>query len=162
MVLSGFILVVGVAGFFRHEMFNLTFPLAHNLFHLVSGVIAVVAGFSKNAASQRHFGLAFGSIYTLVAIAGFLGLHDVGPIQLGLHALQLHPSRRRASQCSRWFCSHQVNVCRQLGPFPDPGGALGAALGGVGGALGGFDDPEGAAVEAGAVDAFAAGAVLFF
>lgn len=85
-ILSGFILVaVGVAGFFRHEMFNLTFPLAHNLFHLVSGVIALVAGFGKNAASQRRFGLAFGTTYTLVAVAGFLGLHDLGSIRLGLN-----------------------------------------------------------------------------
>jgi hypothetical protein len=85
-VLSGLILVtVGIAGFFRHEMFNLTFPPAHNLFHLVSGVIALAAGFSTNAASQRSFGLIFGSVYTLVAIAGFLGLQDLGPIQLGLN-----------------------------------------------------------------------------
>jgi hypothetical protein len=34
-VLSGAILVVvGIGGFFRHEMFNLTFPPAHNIFHL--------------------------------------------------------------------------------------------------------------------------------
>jgi len=85
-VLSGLILVVvGVAGFFRHEMFNLTFPLAHNLFHLLSGVIALVAGFSKNKASQRNFGLGFGTIYTLVAVVGFLGLHDLGSIQLDLN-----------------------------------------------------------------------------
>jgi hypothetical protein len=85
-VLSGLILViVGIAGFFRHEMFHLTFPPAHNLFHLLSGVIALAAGFSKNAASQRSFGLVFGSVYTLVAVAGFLGLHDLGSIQLGLN-----------------------------------------------------------------------------
>lgn len=85
-VLSGFILVaVGIAGFFRHEMFNLTFPVAHNLFHLVSGVIALVAGLSQSTSSQRNFGLVFGTLYTLVAIAGFLGLHDLGSIQLGLN-----------------------------------------------------------------------------
>jgi len=44
-VLSGAILlVVGVVGFFRHEMFNLTFPPVHNIFHPVSGVIALWAG----------------------------------------------------------------------------------------------------------------------
>lgn len=85
-VLSGAILVaVGIAGFFRHEMFNLTFPLAHNLFHLVSGVIALIVGLGRNAASQHIFGLAFGTIYTLVAVAGLLGLHDLGSIQLGLN-----------------------------------------------------------------------------
>src|SRR5260370_42357596 len=85
-VLSGAILVVvGVAGFVRHEMFNLTFPPAHNVFHLVSGRIALWAGLGKNANGPRWFGLIFGVIYTLVAIAGFAGLRDLGPIQLDLN-----------------------------------------------------------------------------
>jgi hypothetical protein len=85
-ILSGFILVaVGTAGFFRHEMFNLTFPPAHNLFHLLSGVIALFAGLGANPSGPRRFGLIFGSIYVLVAIAGFAGLRDLGPIQLGLN-----------------------------------------------------------------------------
>ena len=85
-VLSGFILVVvGIAGFFRHEMFNLTFPPAHNLFHLLSGAIALFAGFRRNRNGPRLFGLIFGSVYTSVAIAGFAGLRDLGPIQLDLN-----------------------------------------------------------------------------
>jgi hypothetical protein len=85
-ILSGFILVaVGMAGFFRHEMFNLTFPPAHNLFHLLSGVIALFAGLGRYASGPRLFGLIFGSIYTVLAIAGFAGLHDLGPVQLGLN-----------------------------------------------------------------------------
>ena len=85
-VLSGFILVVvGVAGFFRREMFNLTFPPAHNVFHLLSGVIALFAGLRSSLTGPRLFGLVFGSVYTVVAVAGFVGLHDFGPIQLGLN-----------------------------------------------------------------------------
>ena len=85
-VLSGAVLlVVGVVGFFRHEMFNLTFPPAHNIFHLVSGVIALWAGLGKSADGPRRFGLIFGAIYTLVAIAGFAGLRDFGPMQLDLN-----------------------------------------------------------------------------
>jgi hypothetical protein len=86
-VLSGAILVVvGIAGFFRHEMFNLTFPPAHNVFHLGSGVIALWAGPGKNENGPRLFGLVFGGIYTALAIAGFLGLRDLGPIQMDLNA----------------------------------------------------------------------------
>jgi hypothetical protein len=85
-VLSGLILVVvGVAGFFRHEMFNLTFPPAHNMFHLGSGIIALWAGLGSNVHGPRRFGLIFGAIYTLVAIAGFAGMRDLGPIQLDLN-----------------------------------------------------------------------------
>jgi hypothetical protein len=84
-VLSGAILVVvGVAGFYRREMFNLTFPPAHNVFHLVSGVIALWAGLGKSADGPRQFGLLFGAIYILLAIVGFAGLRDLGPIQLNL------------------------------------------------------------------------------
>lgn len=85
-ILSGFILVVvGIAGFFHHQMFNLTFPPAHNLFHLLSGVIALFAGLGADPSGPRRFGLIFGSIYSLLAIAGFAGLHDLGPLRLGLN-----------------------------------------------------------------------------
>src|SRR5258708_14374642 len=84
-VLSGAILVVvGVVGFFRHEMFNLTFPPAHNVFHLGSGLIALWAGLGKRAGRPRRFCLIFGAIYPLVPIAGFAGMPDLGPVQLGL------------------------------------------------------------------------------
>jgi len=83
-LLSGIILLaVGVVGFFRHEMFDLTFPPAHNLFHLLSGLAALFSFSRPNG--PRLFGLLFGSIYTLLAFAGFLGLHDLGSIQLGLN-----------------------------------------------------------------------------
>ncbi|HZR27353.1 MAG TPA: DUF4383 domain-containing protein [Terriglobales bacterium] len=85
-VLSGAILfVVGVAGFFRYEMFNLTFPPAHNVFHLVSGLIALVAGLGKSANGVRLFGLIFGAIYLTIAVAGFAGLQDLGPMRMGLN-----------------------------------------------------------------------------
>ena len=85
-VLSGAILVVvGVVGFFRHEMFNLTFPPAHNVFHLGSGVVALWTGLGKSVEGPRRFGLTFGAIYTLLAIAGFAGMRDLGPIQLDLN-----------------------------------------------------------------------------
>jgi hypothetical protein len=86
-VLSGAILVVvGIAGFFRHEMFNLTFPPAHNIFHLGSGVIGLWAGLGKSGNGVRRFGLIFGGIYTLLAIAGFAGLRDLGAIRFDLNS----------------------------------------------------------------------------
>jgi hypothetical protein len=85
-VLSGAILVVvGVVGSFRHEMFNLTFPPAHNVFHLLSGLVAVWTGLGKDANGPQRFGLIFGTIYAAVAIAGFAGMRDLGPIQLDLN-----------------------------------------------------------------------------
>ena len=87
LVVSGMILmVVGVAGFFRHEMFHLTFPPAHNLFHLLSGIVALWASFGGTPAGPRRFGLIFGTVYVLVALAGFSGLQDLGAMRLGLNA----------------------------------------------------------------------------
>ena len=86
-VLSGFILIaVGVAGFFRHEMFDLTFPPVHNLFHLLSGVLALLVSFGGHPGGPRRFGLIFGAIYILVALAGFAGLRDLRAIALGLNS----------------------------------------------------------------------------
>jgi hypothetical protein len=48
-------------------------------------VIALAAGLGKTPAGPRRFGIVFGTIYTLVAIAGFLGLHGLGSMQLGLN-----------------------------------------------------------------------------
>lgn len=39
----------------------------------------------NNTNGVRRFGLIFGAIYTLVAIAGFAGLRDLGPIQMDLN-----------------------------------------------------------------------------
>ncbi len=55
------------------------------MFHLLSGAIALFTAFRRNANGPRLFGLIFGSVYTFVAIAGFAGLRDLGPIQLDLN-----------------------------------------------------------------------------
>src|SRR2546429_9979577 len=81
---AAILLVVGVVGFFRHEMFNLRFPPAHNVFHLVSGAIGLWAGLRNNANAVRRFGQILGAIYSLVAIVRFVGLPDFGPILLDL------------------------------------------------------------------------------
>jgi len=53
-------------------MFNLKFPPAHNVFHLVSGLIALWAGLGKNVDGPRWFGLDFWSDLYVVAIVALL------------------------------------------------------------------------------------------
>jgi hypothetical protein len=48
-------------------------------------LIALWAGLGKSVDGPRRFGLIFGTVYTLVAIAGFAGMRDLGPIQLDLN-----------------------------------------------------------------------------
>src|SRR5207245_917100 len=52
---------------------------------LGSGVVALWAGLGKTANGPRRFGLIFGAIYMLLALAGFAGMRNLGPIQLDLN-----------------------------------------------------------------------------
>lgn len=79
------LLLVGIAGFLTHKMMGLTFYPAHNVIHIVSGLIGLWAGLGKSANGPRLFAQIFGVVYTLVGLAGLAGLHDLGPIQLGLN-----------------------------------------------------------------------------
>lgn len=80
------LLLAGIVGFLTDELFGmLKFHPAHNVIHLVSGAIGLWAGLGKNANAPRLFAQIFGVVYTLVAIAGFAGMQDLGPIQLGLN-----------------------------------------------------------------------------
>lgn len=49
---------------------------AHNIVHLLSGIAALACGFAGEKAS-RIFSLAFGAVYGLVAVLGFLGVQLV-------------------------------------------------------------------------------------
>ena len=80
------LLLAGVCGFFMHDLFGLiVFHPIHNVIHLGSGAIGVLVALGKNPNGPRTFAQVFGVIYTLVAIAGFFGVVDLGSIQLGLN-----------------------------------------------------------------------------
>ncbi len=78
------LLVVGGLGFARPVMFGLPFYPAHNVLHVVTGLLGLWAGLSKGANGPRTFSQLFGAAYTLMAIAGFSGMHDLGSLHLGL------------------------------------------------------------------------------
>jgi len=69
------LLLVGILGF-THYLDSLGAHLnhAHNLVHIVSGLIAVYFGFAGSAGAARSFCLLFGIAYLLLGVAGwFLG-----------------------------------------------------------------------------------------
>ena len=69
------LLLVGIAGF-THYLDSLGAHLnqAHNLVHIVSGLLALYFGFSGTASAARSFCLVFGIVYLLLGVAGwFLG-----------------------------------------------------------------------------------------
>jgi len=67
-------LVVGIAGIFSHNLLGAHLNMAHNMVHIVSGVVALYFGFSGSYSGARGFCLLFGLVYLLLGVCGwFLG-----------------------------------------------------------------------------------------
>jgi hypothetical protein len=78
-------LLVGVLGF-THVLDSLGAHLspAHNLVHIVSGVIALYFGFAGSLGGAKTFCIIFGLIYLLLGILGLaMGELNIGPLMLG-------------------------------------------------------------------------------
>jgi hypothetical protein len=62
---------------------------AHNIVHIVSGVVALYFGFAGSLSGARGFSLVFGIVYLALGIFGMLlgtgsdKMWHVGPLQLG-------------------------------------------------------------------------------
>ena len=77
-VLGAVLTVVGVAGLFTGDML-LWFGtnLLHNLVHLVSGLLGLLAGLTADGAYAKWYNVGFGVVYLLVALLGLLGVGAV-------------------------------------------------------------------------------------
>ena len=64
--------IVGIAGIFSHNLLGAHLSMAHNVVHLVSGVIALYFGFSGSYGGARGFCLLFGIVYLLLGVCGYL------------------------------------------------------------------------------------------
>lgn len=79
------LLLVGVLGF-THVLDSLGAHLspAHNLVHILSGVIALYFGFAGSLGGAKTFCIIFGLIYLLLGILGLaMGELHIGPLMLG-------------------------------------------------------------------------------
>lgn len=69
---AGFVLIgVGLVGFAAPGLLGMHLTPIHNVVHLVTGGLALYFGFAAPHGA-RGFALAFGSIYLLLGIAGFV------------------------------------------------------------------------------------------
>ena len=71
-ILGVVFLIVGVAGFVAPGLMGTHLSLAHNLVHIISGAIALYFGFAGSASGARTFCLAFGAVYLLLGVVGFV------------------------------------------------------------------------------------------
>ena len=67
----GFILV-GLLGIIAPGVLGLHTSMAHNLIHLISGAAALYIGLRGTLRAARMFNLAFGAVYLLLGVVGFV------------------------------------------------------------------------------------------
>jgi len=66
------LLLVGIVGFFTHNLLGLHLTNIHNIVHILTGLVALYFGVSGSDASARTFSQVFGAIYALLGIVGFI------------------------------------------------------------------------------------------
>ncbi len=79
------LLLVGVLGFTRVlDPLGAHLSPAHNLVHIVSGVIALYFGFAGSLSGAKGFCLVFGLVYLALGVLGLvMGDLNLGPLVLG-------------------------------------------------------------------------------
>ena len=69
------LVLMGVIGFFVPHLMGMHLTPFHNFVHLFSGAFAIFFGVKGTPRAARNFCFAFGAVYGLLAVAGFLGGH---------------------------------------------------------------------------------------
>ena len=71
-ILGVVFVLVGIAGFVMPGFLGTHLSLAHNLVHIISGIIALYFGFAGSASAARGFCIVFGLVYLLLGVVGFV------------------------------------------------------------------------------------------
>lgn len=87
-ILGVVFLLVGVIGFVKGDLLGAHLTMAHNVVHLVSGIIALYFGFAGAMSGAKAFCLVFGVVYLGLGILGMALGHGgdrMWEVPLGLH-----------------------------------------------------------------------------
>jgi hypothetical protein len=71
-VLGYAFVLIGITGVVLPGLLGMHLSMAHNLIHLVSGGLALFYGYADNSRKAYTFAVAFGVVYGLLGLAGFL------------------------------------------------------------------------------------------
>ena len=88
-ILGVVFLLVGLCGFAAPTLLGAHLTPAHNVVHIVSGIIALYLGFAGTLSAAKTFALVFGVVYLALGVLGLaLGVGDekmwmVGPLHFG-------------------------------------------------------------------------------
>ena len=65
-------ILVGIVGFFSHNLLGAHLGKAHNVVHLASGAVSLYLGMKGSLAAARQFCIVFGLVYGLLGLVGYL------------------------------------------------------------------------------------------
>jgi hypothetical protein len=82
-------LLVGIIGFVAPGVLGMHLSAAHNIVHLVTGVVSLYLGLKGSPSAAKTFCVAFGAVYVLLGIAGFVAGGDAAPGVPGPHDARL-------------------------------------------------------------------------
>ena len=71
-ILGAVFILVGIVGFLAPGMLGMHLSPIHNVVHLVSGAAALYLGLKGTLSAAKLFCLAFGAVYLLLGVGGFL------------------------------------------------------------------------------------------
>jgi uncharacterized membrane protein HdeD (DUF308 family) len=95
-VLGAAFVLVGLAGIFMPGLMAMHLSMAHNLIHLVSGAMALAFGYADDSRRAYTFAVAFGVVYGLLGILGFVvgqpGYPGVGHMEADQNLLRVIPN----------------------------------------------------------------------
>lgn len=88
--------LVGLAGLIMPGMLGMHLSLLHNLIHLASGAVALLCGYADDPKKANTFCMAFGTVYALLGLAGFVfgepGYPGVGHMEADNYLLRVIPN----------------------------------------------------------------------
>lgn len=71
-ILGAAFVLVGLIGFITPNFLGMHLSFTHNIIHLLSGAAALYLGFAGTYSAARTFCFAFGALYLLLGILGFV------------------------------------------------------------------------------------------
>lgn len=72
-------LLVGVVGFMAPSLLGMHLSATHSVIHLVTGIVSIGFGVRGSMSAAKGFCIAFGLVYLLLGVAGFVFGSNVPP-----------------------------------------------------------------------------------
>ena len=82
------LVLVGLIGYASPDLMGLHLSGAHNIVHLLTGLLALYFGFAASLEAARTFAVVFGAVYLLLGILGFFAPETVASL-LQMHSMAM-------------------------------------------------------------------------